>query len=106
MYNLTVSKKTSVESLKLLADFWTLRLIDELKNGELRYCELQRRAESLNPATLTSRLKKLERAGIIERKDHTCDKISVSYSLTRLGLRALPILQAINLFPGKTASKL
>lgn len=96
-----VNQKTCSDSLKLLADFWTLRIIDALKEGELRYCEIQRQAENINPVTLSSRLKKLEQAGIVRRHDHAQDKISVSYYLTPLGQSAIPVLNAVNQFSRK-----
>ncbi len=98
MGNPTITDKTCVESLKLLADYWTLRIVDALQVGELRYCQIQHCAGQVNPVTLTSRLKKLEQAGIIERRDHAQDKISVSYQLTSRGQNVLPILEEISRF--------
>jgi DNA-binding HxlR family transcriptional regulator len=87
-----------IASRKLLADFWTLSIIDALSHGELRYCELQRAVGGINPVTLATRLKKLEGARLIRRHESTVDKISVSYSLSPLGRDALPVLGAINQF--------
>ncbi|HEX7259347.1 MAG TPA: helix-turn-helix domain-containing protein [Candidatus Saccharimonadia bacterium] len=101
MDNPAITQKTSLETLKLLGDFWTLRIIDALKDGELRYCGVQRQAGGINPVTLSSRLKKLEQAGIIRRQDCAQDKISVSYRLTELGRGTLPVLNAINQFSDK-----
>ncbi|HUC20614.1 MAG TPA: helix-turn-helix domain-containing protein [Candidatus Polarisedimenticolaceae bacterium] len=102
MDDLTITNEnTPIDSFKLLGDFWTLRIIDALGDGELRYCNIQRRADGINPVTLCSRLKKLEQAGLIQRQDHAQDKISVSYNLTKLGHEALPVLKAINDFSGK-----
>lgn len=90
-----------VESLKLMGDFWTLRIIDALKDGHLRFCELQRLVGNVNPVTLTDRLKKLEDAGLINRTEEMEDKISVDYSLTSMGREALPVIKAINQFSKK-----
>jgi DNA-binding HxlR family transcriptional regulator len=96
--------KTCLTSIKLLADFWTLRIIDALQDGELRFCELQRSTGNLNPVTLTSRLKKLEEADVVNRVEDTEDKVSVSYSLTPKGNKAVPVLKAINNFSAPTKS--
>lgn len=92
---------TYVDSLKLLGDYWTLRIIDELRHGELRYCELQRAADNLNPASLTNQLRKLETNGLVTRREETLDKISVTYSLSRLGNSVLPVIDALNYFSTK-----
>jgi DNA-binding HxlR family transcriptional regulator len=88
-----------VPTLKLLGDFWTLRIIDALSPGEQRYCELQRAVGGLNPVTLTTRLKKLETAQLIGRLEES--KAEVKYHLTPLGREALPVITAMNNFSAK-----
>lgn len=97
------SEKVCVTSLKLLGDFWTLRIISALSDGAIRYCELQRRIGNVNPVTLTSRLKKLEDARLISRTEESLNKIAVTYCLTELGHEVLPILNAVNRFSDKAA---
>lgn len=96
--NLTTNTPVCITSLKLLGDYWTLRIIGALQHGELRYCAIQREVGGINPVTLSSRLKVMEQAELIHRAEETCDKISVSYALTELGKRALPVLEAMNQF--------
>ncbi len=86
------------EAMKLIGDFWTLRLIDVIRNDEVRFCEIERRVPDISPATLTGRLKKLEEAGVVDRLVETKDKQSVSYILTERGHRMLPILESIKYF--------
>jgi DNA-binding HxlR family transcriptional regulator len=83
-------------SLKLLSDYWTLRIIDELSDGELRFCELERRLEGSNTATLTRRLKDMQSRGLLKREE--ASRAEVTYSLTKLGREALPLLDAVNQF--------
>lgn len=101
MKKVATAEETCVASLKLLGDFWTLRIIDALQYGGLRYCELQRHVDNLNPVTLTARLKKLEETGLVSRSEDLEDKISVSYSLTEIGTSALPILRELDKFSAK-----
>ena len=86
------------EAMKLIGDFWTLRLIDAIRDDEVRFCEIERRVPDINPATLTSRLKRLEEAGVIDRLVETQDKQSVSYALTDRGQRIVPVLESIKAF--------
>lgn len=95
------STQTCTTTMKLIGDYWTLRIIDVLKNGEVRFCELQRHLDNVNPVTLTSKLKKLETTNIVKRSEEA-DKISVSYSLTSLGKEALPVVRALYNFSEKT----
>src|SRR5579859_4320223 len=105
MKSVLTNDQTCTASLKLLGDFWTLRIVDVLQTGELRYCEIQRSVDNMNPVTLADRLKKLEHARLVERKEETRDKISVSYCLTDLGREVLPILAAINNFSAKAEAR-
>ncbi len=98
----TTAHQSCETTMKLLGDFWTLRIIDELRDGSLRFCDLQRRLGGLNPATLTNRLKTLEEAHVIVRAEETFDKISVAYSLTELGTEALPVIAALDAFADKS----
>jgi DNA-binding HxlR family transcriptional regulator len=92
------------ETLKLLGDYVTLRVIDFLRTGELRFTELQRSIGDVNSVTLSSRLKRLEAGGILERKEATIDRQSVAYRLTALGKGLLPILREIQGFTTRYAS--
>ena len=82
----------------LLGDFWTLQITDSLREGELRFCEIERAIPAISPATLTGRLKKLEDAEVVLRNVETRDRQSVTYSLTDKGQGIVPILDAIKNF--------
>lgn len=99
MEKICPTPETCVPSLKLLGDFWTLRIIDILTRGSLRFCDIQRAANNVNPATLSNRLKKMEDAKLIKRQEES--RAEVSYELTELGLEILPVLEAINKFSVK-----
>jgi DNA-binding HxlR family transcriptional regulator len=92
-------------TMKLLGDYWTLRIIDALHQDDARFCELQRSVDNLNPVTLTARLKKLEDADLVRRVEDLEDKVSVTYSLTKLGLEAIPVIKALDRFSEKAAKK-
>jgi DNA-binding HxlR family transcriptional regulator len=92
------------ETLKLLGDYVTLRVIDFLRSRELRFTELQRSIGDVNSVTLSNRLKRLESAGILEREEATIDRQSVAYRLTSLGKGLLPVLREIQGFTASFSS--
>ncbi len=97
------SSKTAClhDGLKIFGDAWTLFIINSLQSGEKRFCELQRFLGNINPVTLSSRLKKLEKLKFIERKEETIDKLSVTYNLTAKGAGMIPIIKHIEEYAGK-----
>jgi DNA-binding HxlR family transcriptional regulator len=89
-------------AMKLIGDYWTLRIISALgQSGPTRFCDVQRAVDNCNPVTLTDRLKKLEAAHLLVRTDETGEKNCVTYDLTSLGREALPIIRAIDKFSAK-----
>lgn len=96
----TKTPLTCTYSLKLLADFWVLRIVESLDGNKQRYCEIQRAVGNVNPTTLTKKLNQLETAGLIKRLPET-NTTSVFYELTTLGKSALPVLTAIKAFSNK-----
>jgi DNA-binding HxlR family transcriptional regulator len=92
------------ETLKLLGDYVTLRVIDFLRSGELRFTELQRSIGDVNSVTLSNRLKRLEAAGLVSREEATIDRQSVAYRLSGLGKGLLPVLREIQGFTANFAS--
>lgn len=93
--------KCSSTELKILGDFWTLQLIQALSDGEKRFSQLEREIPGVNPTTLSSRLKKLEKRKIIARRKDLDNKLSIIYSLTDKGLAIIPILAQIKKFADK-----
>ncbi len=91
--------------LKVLGDDHILCIIATLRNGNMRFNELQRALE-INPTTLTDRLNKLEQEGIVDRKEETLNKLSVVYELTKKGLSILPIMNEFEKFAKKFPRKI
>lgn len=92
-----LSKKMPCEKLlKLIGDYWTLNIIEVLNRHERRFCELERLLPTINPVTLTSRLKDMEQINLLSRKKE--DKIAVLYSLTEEGRKLIPIAKNIRIF--------
>ncbi len=96
--------RCSPSALKLLADYWVLRIIDEIHRADdtLRFSALQRALGGASPATLSNRLRCLEDEGLVRRDEGTEGKSSVSYSLSDRGRRVLPVIHAISDFAETT----
>lgn len=96
--NSTVAEDAFNNTLKVLGDFWVLRIIGALADHPQRFCELERTLKNSNPVTLTNRLKKLEEYNYVVRQAETNDKQSVSYALTPKGQAVLPIVESLKAF--------
>lgn len=92
-------------AINALGDTCVLCILCNLSSQGLRFNELQRAMHNINPVTLTNRLKKLEKEGIIIRTEETFNKVSVVYELTDKGRAILPILEEIEKFGKKFYKK-
>jgi DNA-binding HxlR family transcriptional regulator len=93
-------KEECLKAMKVFGDYWTLAVIFCLRDRPMRFLELQKEM-SVNPVTLTSRLKTLAKNKLIVRRKFAIDKQSVTYELTPLGRDGVPIVQLIALFSAK-----
>ena len=73
------------ECMRLLAGAWTAHVIWYLREGERCFTELQNDIKGVSAKMLTSRLRKLEREGIIERISRATSPPTVWYVLTPVG---------------------
>lgn len=73
------------QSVMLLADKWTLLVLLSLIQGSKRTSDLLRQIGGISPKMLTQTLKKLEVAGIVERRVYPVIPPKVEYSLTETG---------------------
>lgn len=97
MTTLHTNQPICLPSLKILSDYWTLRVIDELSDGAtLRFNEIERRLTGVNTATLSKRLKDMLTDGLLTRTENS--RADVTYCLTKLGQAAIPLLDAVNHF--------
>lgn len=94
--NQTSKKMPCEKLLKLIGDYWTLRIIETIGKKERRFCEMERLLPTINPVTLTARLKNMERLNLVERRRE--NKIAVVYKLSSQGLKLIPIAIRIRKF--------
>jgi len=88
-----------VTSQKVLTGKWSMYILYLLKDGPVRFNELQRRLpENMTNSTLSRQLKTLENEGLIIRKEY--DKIppKVEYSHSEIGEKFTKVLDALEIW--------
>jgi DNA-binding HxlR family transcriptional regulator len=80
------------KATELLGERWTLLVIRELMLGTRRYSDFQRALSRISPTLLTKRLRQLEQAGILIRKQKAGAKGS-EYYLTPAGKELSPVIE-------------
>jgi DNA-binding HxlR family transcriptional regulator len=73
------------ETLNLVADKWSLSVVDTLSAGPRRFSELKRSVAGISKKMLTATLRGLEREGIVTRTVYAVMPPNVTYELTGLG---------------------
>jgi DNA-binding HxlR family transcriptional regulator len=81
-------------ALDIVGDRWTLVIIQELMKRPSRYGELVRRLPGISTSVLADRLRKLETAGVVERRPGNVGS-GVTYGVTERGLGLDEALQAL-----------
>ena len=80
------------KAMELLDERWTMLVVRELLEGSQHFNALRRGLPRMSPALLSTRLRTLTRAGVIERFQ---DGSRVSYTLTPAGKELRPIVEAL-----------
>lgn len=82
-------------SLKLLAGAWTPHILWYLQTEARRFGDLKRDLGHISAKVLTTRLKELEKRGVVTREVKHTSPPTVEYALTPLGHKLNPILKSI-----------
>jgi len=86
------------EVLSRLGDRWSVRVIYHTAGDPIRFSELKRKIDRINPISarvLTRTLKQLEKDGLVYRQVYPIIPPRVEYSLTELGRRFLELAMEI-----------
>lgn len=81
--------------LDLVGERWTLLIVRELLAGPLRWSDLDEALPGLGPTLLSQRLRDLEAAGYVARRDLPPPAARTVYELTPLGHDLEPLLLAL-----------
>jgi DNA-binding HxlR family transcriptional regulator len=86
-------------ALELLGDRWSLLIVRDLTlDGPQRFSDFARKVVGASPAILSNRLKRLEAAGLIERRFYSQHPPRAEYLLTEQGKALGPVLAALREF--------
>ena len=86
-----------VEStIEAIGGRWKVLIIHHLIEGKQRFGELTRLLGGVSARTLTRQLRELEASGIVYRKVFQAIPPKVEYSLTPLGKKLHPVLDAMH----------
>ena len=86
---------------EILCTRWTLVLMRELVAGSTRFNDLRRGVPKMSPTLLSQRLKELERAGIIERRESRTERGIHEYRLTEAGQDCRQVVEALGFWGQK-----
>lgn len=81
--------------LKLLDGPWATLIVRELLNGPQRFSQLRAALPGISAHTLTHRLKRFERHGLVTRTAFAETPPRVLYALTPLGAELRSVLEAM-----------
>jgi DNA-binding HxlR family transcriptional regulator len=83
-------------ALDIIGERWTLLVVrDLLRLGARRFQDLELSLSGVSPNTLSARLKRLEEAGIVERRFYEEHPPRAEYVLTEKGRALGPIVLAL-----------
>ena len=82
-------------TLDLIGDKWTLVIVRDLLTGKSQFSQFLDSPEGISTNILASRLKALERAGVVSRTLYRTRPDRYGYALTPRGEALLPVVQAI-----------
>jgi DNA-binding HxlR family transcriptional regulator len=73
------------KSLDILGDHWTLLIVRDMLTGTRHFNDLERGLPGISRALLSSRLRQLQRAGVIEKQYTGMGRKTTEYHLTQAG---------------------
>lgn len=79
-------------TLSVIGGKWKLPILWYLRDGRMRYSELQRALVTITPKMLAEQLRELEHDGIVNRTVYPVVPPKVEYSITEYGRTLEPIL--------------
>lgn len=85
-------------TLDIIGDKWTILIIRDMFFGKTRFDEFLASPESISTNILTSRLKRMEESGLIEKEQYSNHSQRMSYKLTEKGKSLFKIFKQITIW--------
>ena len=83
---------------EVLCTRWTIVLLREMIAGSTRFNDLRRGVPKMSPTLLSQRLKELEAAGVVERREVAAEKGVHEYRLTEAGADLRGVVEAMGMW--------
>lgn len=81
--------------VNVISGKWTSLILWEISQSHNHYGDLKRQLEGISTRTLATRLKTLEKQGILDRNVFPTNPPTVEYVLTKKGMDLAPVLYAM-----------
>ncbi len=94
-YSESVENCPIADVQKIVHGKWTMVIIYFLSSETLRFSQLKRKLPNVTEANLTKELRLLEQYGLIHREVYREVPPRVEYSLTPIGMKFIPVLEAL-----------
>jgi DNA-binding HxlR family transcriptional regulator len=106
MYSMEGMKRCPVDNtFKLIGKKFTVLIVRNMLSNQIRFNQFIESIEGINPKTLSTRLKEMEKDGLIHRKIYHETPIRIEYYLTEKGERLKSILDQMALFSAQFCVK-
>lgn len=97
-------RRAQEQAIEVVGDKWTLLLVAALlRNGPSRFLDLQD-GLGVSPNTLSTRLRRMEEAGLVARQPYSAKPPRSAYKLTQGGSALSPVLEAIRVWASKNGA--
>lgn len=93
-------------TFKIIGKKFTVHILRNMtKLDQCRFNQFLDSIEGITPKTLSTRLREMEKNGIIEKRVYTGTPIKIEYAITKKGLALSPILEAMAKFSMQYCAK-
>jgi DNA-binding HxlR family transcriptional regulator len=80
------------KALDIIGDRWTLLIIRDMLAGMKHFNDLERGLPGISRALLTTRLRQLQQAGLIEKHHNDSGRRTTEYHLTKAGAELVDVI--------------
>jgi DNA-binding HxlR family transcriptional regulator len=106
MYSMEGMKKCPVDNtFRLIGKKFTVLIVRNMMSNQIRFNQFIESIDGINPKTLSTRLKEMEKDGLIQRKIYHETPIRIEYYLTEKGKNLKSILDQMALFSAQFCVK-
>ena len=106
MYRMEGMKQCPVNNtFRIIGKKFTVLIVRNMMSNQTRFNQFIESIEGMNPKTLSTRLKEMEKNGLIHRKIYHETPIRIEYSLTEKGKHLKSVLDQMALYSAQFCVK-